>query len=218
MAFNLEEQEKISAIKAWWDKWSNLITIAVVLVVVAFFAHTGWKWYQAQHAENALAYYDEIVNASGDISEENTARIKVSIDKLRESYSSTAYASRAIMIASDYFYKANRLDLAKDNLSWLIAQTSEFPEFTDIARLRLSTIQIEQGEYEAAQNNLNAIKDEKAQAMVKDKLADLAFAQGEVQKAVDMWRSIIQDEHLTLSPGFRNYIVFKISTLGKSKE
>ena len=43
MAYDLEEQEQIATIKSWWQQYGNLVTTAVLALVVGLAAIQGWR-------------------------------------------------------------------------------------------------------------------------------------------------------------------------------
>jgi hypothetical protein len=47
---DLQEQEQIDAVKAFWGQYGNLITWTVTLVLVAFAGWNGWNWWQREQA------------------------------------------------------------------------------------------------------------------------------------------------------------------------
>ena len=56
--YDLEEQEQISEIKAWWETYGKLVTTAVVVVAMSSVGWQGWNWYQrnAGTSEASLLY------------------------------------------------------------------------------------------------------------------------------------------------------------------
>ena len=56
-AFDLQEQEQIATLKAWWDGWGKALAAAVVVALIAFAGWTGFKnWQKAQVAKAATVY------------------------------------------------------------------------------------------------------------------------------------------------------------------
>ena len=53
MAYDLEEQEQIAAIKDWWRKYGNVLTTGVLLVLVGIAGTQGWRYYRAQQSSSA---------------------------------------------------------------------------------------------------------------------------------------------------------------------
>ena len=55
--YDLEEQEQISEIKAWWETYGKLVTTAVVVVAMSSVGWQGWNWYQRKQASEASLLY-----------------------------------------------------------------------------------------------------------------------------------------------------------------
>ena len=51
--YDLEEQEKIDDLKAFWNRWGNAILAAVIAVCLAYVAVAGWRWWTNRQAEEA---------------------------------------------------------------------------------------------------------------------------------------------------------------------
>ena len=43
---DLQEQEQLDELKAFWNRYGNLITSTLTLVLAAFAAWNGWNWWQ----------------------------------------------------------------------------------------------------------------------------------------------------------------------------
>ena len=52
--YDLEEQEKLDDLKAWWNQWGNLVSGVVIAVALGVFAVQGWRWWQGNQAEQAV--------------------------------------------------------------------------------------------------------------------------------------------------------------------
>jgi predicted negative regulator of RcsB-dependent stress response len=44
--YDLEEQEKLDDLKAWWEQNSKYVSAAVVVVALVVIGVQGWRWYQ----------------------------------------------------------------------------------------------------------------------------------------------------------------------------
>ena len=60
MAYDLEEQEQLDTLKAWWKQYGNLITWLLIIVLSAFAAWTAWNNYQSNQSTQASQLYDEL--------------------------------------------------------------------------------------------------------------------------------------------------------------
>jgi predicted negative regulator of RcsB-dependent stress response len=55
--YDLEEQEQIAEIKAWWKQYGNLVVAIVTAASVGVIAWQGWNWYQRGQAAKASMVY-----------------------------------------------------------------------------------------------------------------------------------------------------------------
>jgi hypothetical protein len=62
---DLEEQEQLDQLKAFWKQYGNLVTWALIAVLAAFAAWNGWNWWQRDQAVKAGAMFDELESAAG---------------------------------------------------------------------------------------------------------------------------------------------------------
>ena len=61
---DLQEQEQLDELKAFWKQYGNLVTWALILALGAFAACNGWNWYQRDQATKAGAMFDELERAA----------------------------------------------------------------------------------------------------------------------------------------------------------
>ena len=52
---DLEEQEQLDQVKAFWQQYGNLVTWLLVIALGAYAAWNGWNWYQRDQATKAGA-------------------------------------------------------------------------------------------------------------------------------------------------------------------
>ena len=64
MALDLEEQEQVEELKAWWRQHGGLISALVLAVALGFAGWQGWRWYQANQAAQASVLYDTVSKAA----------------------------------------------------------------------------------------------------------------------------------------------------------
>ena len=43
MAYDLEEQEQLDELKAWWKRNGNMVTWGLIAVLAVFAAYQGWQ-------------------------------------------------------------------------------------------------------------------------------------------------------------------------------
>ena len=62
-AYDIQEQEQIDDLKAWWNRWGGTISTGVVIAAVVIVGVQGWRWYTGKQAEEASALYFAVSEA-----------------------------------------------------------------------------------------------------------------------------------------------------------
>ena len=63
MPLDLEEQEQLDQLKAFWQKYRNLITGILTAVLFAYAAYSGYGWWRNSQALEASKLYETMVSA-----------------------------------------------------------------------------------------------------------------------------------------------------------
>jgi predicted negative regulator of RcsB-dependent stress response len=152
MPLDLEEQEQVAELKAWWKQHGNLIVAAILAAALAFAGWQGWRWYQASQSSQAAAHFDTLASAAqaGD-----AKALRDAAGTLIESYPRTLYASMAALVAARFHFDRNDLKAARAQLEWVI-ERSPAEDFKDLARLRLAAILLDEKAYDEALKLLDA--------------------------------------------------------------
>jgi predicted negative regulator of RcsB-dependent stress response len=134
-AYDLEEQEQLANLKAWWNQNGNLITGALLAVSVAVAGWQGWGWYQRNQSAQASALYAivQAAAAAGD-----GQRAKTAAGDLIDKFGGTQYAPLGAMIAGKLAFDSGDLKTARAQLSWAADHGGD--ELHDLAALRLASV------------------------------------------------------------------------------
>ncbi|WP_028357982.1 YfgM family protein [Brackiella oedipodis] len=208
MAFDLEEQEKIDTLKAWWERFGTLITSLIIIAALTVLARYGWDWYQKHKVEQALGYYEIVLEASEQSSDDAYKRLQEVSKTMQEDYSSVNYTGRALMIAARADLQQQNYDAAAAKLQWLVEHHKEFPELKAAATLQLATVLADQQKYDQA---LAQLKDapQGLQTLYQDRQADIYFAKGDMEQAQQQWQAIVKDPHV--DERFKNLVNLKLN-------
>ena len=184
MAYDLEEQESIDQMKAWWDRWGTPVTSVVCVCCLAFAGWNGWNWWQRNQAAKASQIYAALQNAVATHDLKNVQSLSAG---LISEYSSTLYAPLAALASAQSASDAGDLADAKLKLNWVIEKSGR-PEYDTVARVRLAGVLFDEGKLDEAAAVLAAAKPAEAQkVLVLDRQGDVWAAKGDLEKARDAW-------------------------------
>jgi predicted negative regulator of RcsB-dependent stress response len=146
MALDLEEQEQLATIKAWWKDHGGGIVLVVVAAALVFSGWQGWRWYQNTQVVEASALYEALLKAAaaGD-----SKGVRDSGGALAEGYAGRLQASMGALAQARFYFDRGDLKSAKAKLQWVIDR-SRSAEFRDLARLRLASVLLDEKAYDAA--------------------------------------------------------------------
>lgn len=189
MAYDIEEQEKLDAIKDWWDKNGTKIIIIALAFAVAVLGWRGYQWYEQHQATKAMGYFEALEVAASQDNEEGKARVLAASTALRNSHAGSGYTGRGLLIAADALQKQGDITAAKEQLLWLVEHNKE-TAITGIARLRLAGLLLEQADYAAA---LEQLKNPAAAfvGLYTDRRGDIYYAQGQIDQARTEWEQAL---------------------------
>ena len=189
MAYDLEEQESIDQMKAWWDRWGTPVTAAVCVVCLGFAGWNGWNWYQRNQAAKASGAYVQLQNAAMAKDMKNVASIATG---LVTEYGSTIYAPLGALTAAGVEAETGNLSSAEARLMWVI-EKSGHPEYDTLARVRLAGVLLSAKKPDEALRQLEAAKPvADQQALVDDRFGDVWLAKGDVAKARAAWEKALK--------------------------
>lgn len=186
-ALDLEEQEQISEIKAWWARYGTLITAAAVAAAVAAVGWQGWSRYQTSQAGQASVLFSAVQKASTD---KDVKKLAATAGELIEKYPRTTQASLAVLIAAKAQVDAGDLKSAKTQLAWAVEKAPE-AELREIARLRLVAILLDEKAYDDALKQLSNEPPPAFVARHNDLKGDVLLAQNKPAEAKAAYQAAI---------------------------
>jgi predicted negative regulator of RcsB-dependent stress response len=136
------DEEKVEAIKKWWKENGFSVVAGVTIGLLAIVGWRAWVDHRDSVGQQASAAFEQLL-ASADAEDPQSA-IKQS-ELLAEEFSSTAYATLAILVQAREEVEAGDLAGARTALERAIAGSPD-PGLTRIAALRLIRILIAEGD------------------------------------------------------------------------
>ncbi|MDC8783660.1 YfgM family protein [Roseateles koreensis] len=205
---DLEEQEQLDQLKAFWKRWGNLITWGLTLALAAFAGWNAWNWYQRDQAVKAGAMFDELDRAAQSGDADKAGRV---FADLKERYPRTSYAAQAALQAAKVQFDKGQLDAAQASLNWA-AENAQDDSYRDVARLRLAGLLMDGKKFDDAAKVLDAIKSPDFVALQADRRGDLFKLQGKPEQAKAEYKKAFADMDKTQD--YRHLVEAKLAALG----
>ncbi|MEY4765066.1 MAG: hypothetical protein RI907_1739 [Pseudomonadota bacterium] len=210
--YDLEQQEQLDQLKAFWKQYGNLITWLLVLALVGYASWTGYLWWQQKQSAGAGALYEELdrAAAAGDATKANQAWAD-----LQSKYPGTTFAQQGALLAAraDLARKANGDAILA--LQWLIKE-GKSPDLVAVGRLRLAGIFMDDKKFDEAAKVLEAEFPVEYAAAVADRKGDVLFGQGKKDEAVNAYQTAYKGMADDIE--YRRFIEGKLTALGRSPE
>jgi predicted negative regulator of RcsB-dependent stress response len=209
---DLEEQEQLDELKAFWKKYGNPITWLLVVALGGYAAWNGWNWWQREQATKAGSMYDQLDKAAqaGDVDQAT----RVFAD-MKDRYPGTAFTEQGGLLAAKLQFEKGKADESLASLAWVASNATE-AEYRTIARLRAAGVLLDQKKYDDALKQLDGIaqKDASAEfgALADDRRGDVLMAQGKAEEAKAAYSKAWQA--LDAKIDYRRLIEAKLTALG----
>lgn len=210
-AYDLEEQEKLDAMKDWWKENGKVVIASILAGLLAFGAVKGWRAYKQNLGESAAVLFESVEKAG---KENDTKNLAVAADALKAQYPASAYAARAALVSAKASFDAKDTDTATTQLKW-VAEKSSDAAFRNLARLRLAGVLLDQKKYDDALKLLDEIKDEAQISRVQDLRGDIYAAQAKLPEARAAYKAALAKEEVR-SPT-KQITQMKLDVIGDDK-
>jgi predicted negative regulator of RcsB-dependent stress response len=211
MAYDLEEQEQIDAIKAWWNQYGTLVVLAFAACIITFAAFQGWRYYRAQQSGSAAILFSQLDQAEHG---NDPKRVRDIAAQIVDKYGSTPYGAMAALAAAKASYNTGEIEEAKKNLQWA-ADKAKQDEIRDVSRLRLAGVLLDEKKYDEALKVLSAKSSESYATLYADLRGDVLAEQGKAAEARAAYQAAL--EKLDAGSPYRRIVEVKLDALGEAK-
>lgn len=205
--YDLEEQEKIDDLKAFWRRWGNAISGAVIAVCLAYVGVQGWRWYQNKQAEEAAVLYGAVASA---VRTTDVPKARDAMGQLAERFGGTGYAPRAALLYAKLAWDQGDKAGAKAQLQWVIDRANE-DELKQVARFRLAEALLDEKHYDAALATLDAKHADPFAGLYADLRGDVLAAAGRHEEAKTAYQAAVAK--LDAKSPYRGYVQVKLDSL-----
>jgi predicted negative regulator of RcsB-dependent stress response len=207
-ALDLQEQEQLAELKAWWNRYGNLILTAVTLVALVIAAFYAWTNYQRAQGANAFLLYDQLGAAA---SAKDKAKSQELAGQILEKYPRSAFAPLAALVNAKVQGDAGDTKAAKAQLQWVV-DTGKDDDLRQVARLRLAGVLLDEKAYDEALKQVEVAHPPMFDALYLDRKGDILMAQGKKADALKAW----EESYLKASEkdGIRQMLQLKLELAG----
>ena len=210
--YDLEEQEQISELKAWWAQYGNFVVTLALVAALASVGWQAWNWYQNRNAGEAGALYYAVQQAA---EQQDAQKARDAAGRLIGEHGGTVSAQLGALLSAALQFETGDLANARAQLEWADDKGKD-AALRDLARLRLAAVLLQQGEHDAALARLQAAPTASYKARFDDLRGDVLAAQGKKAEARAAWQAAIDglaaegEEAVTL----REVVRVKLESLG----
>jgi len=212
MAYNLQEQDQIDELKAFWARYGNGILAALIVALLAVAGVRGWNWYESRQATAAAGIYSELTQA---VENRNIEQVKQRSEDLLKQFGGTAYGQMAGLMTARAYADAGDMAGARNSLQWVVDNAQD-EEFKHLARLRLAGLLLDEKSFDHALKLLDPtgagkMTPEMAGAFA-DRRGDVKLGQGDKAAARGEYEKALQS--LPQSSPLRQLVQIKLDAVG----
>ena len=210
-ALDLQEQEQLDALKAWWKDNGTKLLGMLLAATIAFGGWRGWQYYQHKQSSDAVTLYAEFIKQLGS---HDSKRVNDAAAAVMDKYASTPYAPRAALLAAQVNEQGQDAARAKTQLQWAVDHASE-AGLKDVARLHLAALLLDEKNYAEALALLEAGHQTSFDGLYADLKGDVLGAQGKLAEARAAYQ--LAYEKTDAKSVYRNLIQMKLDAFGAAK-
>jgi predicted negative regulator of RcsB-dependent stress response len=208
--YDLEEQERIAELKAWWEDNRWYVVGALVVAAVSFAGWKGWQHWKQTTAEDAAAMFEPVSKAA---KAKDAKGLDAGAKALMDKHPRSFHASEAALYSAKAAFDAGKNAEAREKLEWVVKNGVR--DLQGVARLRLAAVLLDEKKYPEALTVLDANKDEAFTAVAADLRGDVMLAQGRLDEARAAYKTAI-DKAEPRNP-VKQIAEVKLNALGGSK-
>jgi predicted negative regulator of RcsB-dependent stress response len=208
---DLEEQEQLDQLKAFWKQYGTLITWVLILALGGYAAWNGWNLWQRDQGAKAGSLYDELDRAAREGDADRATRI---FADMKERYPRATFTHQAGLVAARTAAEKGQRDAAKAGLAWVAEHAGE-DEYRSIARLRLAGMLLDDKKYDEAMKLVDAVGSPQFAALAADRRGDILLAQGKADEAKAAYQKAW--DAMDAKVDYRRVVEAKLNVLGATR-
>ena len=206
--YDLEEQDQLDDLKAWWQRWGNAVTAIAVAACIAAAGVQGWRWYAAKQSEEASALFTGLSQA---VRAQDLNKAKDAVAQLEDKYARSGYSARGALVLAKMLFDSGDAAGAKTQLTWVIDKSDE-TDLKEIARYRLAEVLVNDKQYDEALKVLDAKHGAPYAGLYADLRGDALAMAGRSAEARTAYTDALAK--LDAKSTYKQYVQVKLDALG----
>ncbi len=177
----MTEEEKVEAIKRWWQENGKSVLAGLVVAVVAV---SGWKYWQTSQENRAMqasVVYAQMLDRL-----DAPAEARGLAEQLQADYAGTPYADLGRLALARMAVDGGEFEAAEARLS-AVAEGADLEAIRELAHLRRARLLLQMERPEAALTALDRVDDEAFGAAAAELRGDIELARGNRVAARDAY-------------------------------
>ena len=188
MSVYMTETEQLDAIKKWWKRYSNIITIILSVVLLAISGYKYWNWHQEKINQQASNAYEHLMLA---FSNQDNKSVRAYANQLLNDYGDSVYADAARLTLAKLFVLHEKYPKAQAELEY-VATHSKMTTLQQVAKIRLARLFAAEKSYDKALAELAQVGTLYT-PVVNELRGDIYAATGQYQEAVLSYQKAITE-------------------------
>lgn len=195
MADHLNDEERLDAVKKWWQRNGATLVVVVVLTLGGWYGWQYWQGTRQNQAEESSYVYMAMLDAltlwEQDASEENTTRTVAHAETLKKLGKNSLYAVYGAMTVAKLAVAEGDYANAAAELQWALEDTDD-AAMQALIRLRLAKVEFARDNSQQALDLLNQTPPESFAALYEELKGDIFAAQGKRESAGNAYKMALE--------------------------
>lgn len=185
----MTEEEQLQAIKNWWKRYQNPITIVLSVILLSIAGYRYWNWHTDKVSQQASVAYEQMMQALSHDEDKNTQSYA---NQLVRDFQHTVYADAAHLTLAKVFVKQENYAKAQQELAYVINH-GKMPALKHVAGLRLARLYMAEKRYDKALTELTSLNNTSFVPIVNELKGDIFVAQKQYPEAMSAYQEALKN-------------------------
>ncbi|MES2212795.1 MAG: tetratricopeptide repeat protein [Pseudomonadota bacterium] len=185
------EREQLDRVMGWWRQSGKTVIRFALLAAVVYGAWVYWQHHADVQKTRASDTYVMMLYAQQE-GEKETVQLRAK--ELMDEFPSMNYASAAALVLSKMAFDEGRHDDALSHLNWVAE--SYHGEFSDLARLRMARLYLNNKDAVSALDKLKSVKTTTFLSMQSELMGDAYVLEGKKDLAIQSYKTSLDLDDL----------------------